>query len=146
MKQHVGTMALVFGLFSIVLAGSWGLLAAAATEGSVGETVRVAGAHALPPLNGAHVEAKVVEVRYEPGGYSTAHSHGCAVVGYVAEGAIRSQVDAGPEAVYKAGETFYEAPNGAHRVSANASKTEPAKLIAFFLCDYQTPLTTPPVK
>jgi len=109
----------------------------------VGETAGVAGAHDLPPLNGAQVEAKVVEVRYEPGGYSTAHSPGCAVVGYVAEDAIRSQVNDEPEAVYNAGETFYEAANGVHRVSANASKIEPARLIAFFLCDHLTPLSTP---
>jgi hypothetical protein len=36
-----------------------------------------------------------------------------------------------------------EAPNGVHRVSANASQTEPAKLIAFFVCDHQGPITVP---
>ena len=73
-----------------------------------------------------------VEVTYQPGASSSAHSHPCPVLAYVAEGTIRSQVNDEPERVYKVGETFYEAPNGVHRVSANASQTEPAKLIAFF--------------
>jgi quercetin dioxygenase-like cupin family protein len=136
MDKHLRTMALFFGLFSIVLAGSWGLLAAAVTEGSVGETARVCGVH---DLNGARAEAKVVEVRYELGGYFTGHSHRCTVVNNVGQGAIRSQVNDEPEGVYKAGETFYETPSGMQSVSANASKTEPAKLVAFFLCDHQTP-------
>jgi NAD(P)-dependent dehydrogenase (short-subunit alcohol dehydrogenase family) len=69
-----------------------------------------------------------------PGASSPAHSHPCPVLAYVAEGTIRSQVNDEPERVYKVGETFYEAPNGVHRVSTNASQTESAKLIAFFVC------------
>jgi len=41
----------------------------------------------------------------------------------------------------RAGQTFYEAPNGVHRVSANANQAEHAKLIAFFVCEHQTPIT-----
>jgi quercetin dioxygenase-like cupin family protein len=94
-------------------------------------------------MDGNHLEAKAVEVTYEPGGHAAPHSHGCPVLGYVAEGTIRNQVNAEPERVYKVGETFYEAPNGVHRVSANASQTEPAKVIAFFVCDHATPITVP---
>jgi quercetin dioxygenase-like cupin family protein len=102
--------------------------------------------HALPQLDGRHLRATVVEVSYAPGEADKPHSHPCTVVGYVAQGAIRFQVKGGaPEAVYKAGESFYEAPNGVHQVSANASDREPAKLIAFFICDHETPLTVPPV-
>ena len=102
--------------------------------------------HALPQLDGAHLRATVVEVNYAPGEADKPHSHPCTVIGYVAEGAIRFQVKGGaPEAVYKAGESFYEPPNGVHQVSANASDKEPAKLIAFFVCDHDTPLTVPPI-
>ena len=101
--------------------------------------------HSLPPLDGSHLRATVVEVNYAPGEADKPHSHPCTVIGYVAQGAIRFQVKGGPEGVYKAGESFYEAPNGVHQVSANASDKEPAKLIAFFICDHQTPLTVPPV-
>jgi quercetin dioxygenase-like cupin family protein len=46
-----------------------------------------------------------------------------------------------PEAIYRAGESFYEAPNGVHLVSANASSTEPAKLVAYLICDHDAPLS-----
>ena len=110
------------------------------------ERVRLAISQALPKMDGDHLEVKLVEVNYAPGQSSEAHSHPCAVIVYVAEGTIRSQVDAGPETVYKAGETFYEPPNGVHRVSANGSTTAPAKLLAYFLCDKVTPLTVAPPK
>jgi quercetin dioxygenase-like cupin family protein len=102
--------------------------------------------HALPPLDGSHLRAIVVEVNYAPGEADKPHSHPCTVIGYVAQGAIRFQVKGGaPEAVYKTGESFYEPPNGVHQVSANASDKEPARLIAFFVCDHETPLTVPPI-
>ena len=106
-----------------------------------GEAGRMAVAHALPQMDGSHLEVKLAEVTYEPGGSSGPHSHPCPVVAYVAEGEIRSQVDAGPETTFKVGEGFYEPPNGAHRISANGSKTVPAKLLAFFICDRATPLS-----
>ena len=43
--------------------------------------------------------------------------------------------------IYNAGQSFYEIPNGVHLVSANASSTEPAKLLAFFICDRDAPLS-----
>ncbi len=101
--------------------------------------------HALPRLDGSHLRATVVEVNYAPGEADKPHSHPCTVIGYVAEGAIRFQVKGGPESVYQAGESFYEAPNGVHQVSANASDKQPAKLIAFFICDHETKLTVPPM-
>jgi quercetin dioxygenase-like cupin family protein len=102
--------------------------------------------HSLPQLDGSHLRATVVEVNYAPGDADKPHSHPCTVIGYVAQGAIRFQVKGGaPEVVYKAGESFYEPPNGVHQVSANASDKEPAKLIAFFVCDHDTPLTVPPI-
>src|SRR3984957_12135352 len=101
--------------------------------------------HSLPQLDGSHLRATVVEVNYVPGEADKPHSHPCTVIGYVAQGAIRFQVKGGPESVFKAGESFYEPPNGVHQVSANASDKEPAKLIAFFVCDHETPLTVPPM-
>ncbi|MGD0435347.1 MAG: cupin domain-containing protein [Bryobacteraceae bacterium] len=109
-----------------------------------GEEARIAFEHALPALDGSHLVAHVVEVTYGPGESSRAHSHPCAVIGYVIEGAVRMQVKGEPEATYKAGQSFYEAPNGVHAVSANASKTERARFVAILTCDHETPLTVPP--
>jgi len=105
---------------------------------------RIAFSHALPQLDGNHLQAKIVEVTYAPGESSAAHSHPCPVIGYVVEGAVRMQVQGEPEATYKAGETFYEPPNGVHAVSANASRDARARFIAIFICDHDAPLVTAP--
>lgn len=45
---------------------------------------------------------------------------------------------------YKAGQSFSELPGDRHDVSANASATDPAKLLAVFVVDTnETELTTP---
>jgi len=57
---------------------------------------------------------------------------------------IRSQVNDGPVKTYRAGESFSEFPGDVHNVSANASATEPARLLAVFVVDtHDTVLTTP---
>src|SRR5437773_10354449 len=88
-----------------------------------------------PAMKGNDLKINVVEVTYAPGGASPAHSHPCPVVAYVVSGAIRSQVKGQPEAVYRVGESFFEPANGVHLISANASRTAPAKFLAYFLCD-----------
>jgi quercetin dioxygenase-like cupin family protein len=103
----------------------------------------VAFSHSLPALDGAHLKATVVEVTYEPGGSSPPHHHPCAVIGYVLEGAVRMKVNDQQETIYKVGESFYEAPNDAHRVSANASQKERARFLAYFTCDRDAPLSIP---
>ena len=60
------------------------------------------------------------------------------------EGEILSQVNDGPVTTYKAAQSFSELPGDRHGVSANASKTESAKLLAVFVVDTnETELTTP---
>lgn len=102
---------------------------------------RIAFSHALPHLDGTQLKATIVEVTYGPGGSSAPHSHPCPVIGYVIEGALRTQVKGEAEAIYKAGQSFYEAPNGVHMISANASDKAPVKFLAYFVCDHDTPLS-----
>jgi quercetin dioxygenase-like cupin family protein len=104
--------------------------------------VRVATTQAMPRLAGANLKASIVEVTYPPGGESRTHTHPCAVIGYVVSGHYRSGVKGAEELVYGPGDTFYEAPNGVHMVSRNASSTEPTKFLAYFLCDHDVPLST----
>jgi len=120
---------------------AWGQKDDAGSHGDSNEQDRAIISQALPKLDGDHLKITVVEVVYGPGGSSAPHSHPCAVIGYVAEGAIRTQVKGEAEATYKAGQGFYEPPNGVHLVSANASKNKPAKLIAYLLCDHEGPLS-----
>jgi quercetin dioxygenase-like cupin family protein len=125
------------------------LLAAAAFAGiahahAPDGTVKPAFSHALPNVPGKSLVA--VEVTYPPGGASAPHHHAASafIYAYVVSGQIQSQVDDGPARVYKAGESFYEVPGAHHRISRNASRTEPAKLLAVFVVDSgDQPLTTP---
>ena len=100
--------------------------------------------HALPNAPGKSLIA--VTVDYPPGAKSGPHTHAKSafIYGYIVSGAIRSQVDDQPAKVYRAGEAFYEMPGAHHRVSENASDSDPARLLAVFVVDSNdTPLTTP---
>ena len=97
----------------------------------------------IPNIPGKSITAVVVN--YPPGGGTPPHHHAPSafITGYVLEGAVRSQVDDGPVKVYHVGEYFTENPGAHHRVSENASKTEPAKLLAIFVVNTdEAPLTT----
>ena len=59
-------------------------------------------------------------------------------------GRSRSEVNDGPVTTYKAGQSWSELPGDRHAVSANASETQPAKLLAVFVVDTnETELTIP---
>ena len=103
--------------------------------------MRTVFSQALPQMDANHLQVTTVEVTYPPGGSSTPHSHPCPVIGYVLKGAVRMQVKGGTESIYRVGDSFYEAPNGIHMVSANASKKEPATFLAYFICDHSGPLS-----
>jgi len=70
--------------------------------------------------------------------------HPSPVIGYVIDGVLRTQVEGESEHIYHTGQTFYEAPNGIHQVSANASQTAPVKFLAYFVCDHEVPLSVVP--
>ena len=100
--------------------------------------------HPLPDVPGKSIKGVLVE--YGPGGYSSAHTHAKSALIYatVLEGAIQSAVNGGETKTFSAGQNFTELPGDQHDVSANASKTEPAKLLAVFVVDTDdTVLTTP---
>jgi quercetin dioxygenase-like cupin family protein len=100
--------------------------------------------HALPNVPGKSIKGVLVE--YGPGGSSPAHTHPKSAFIYatVLEGAIRSSVNDGPVVIYRTGQSFSEMPGDRHSVSENASKTEPAKLLAVFVVDTaEKELTTP---
>ncbi|WP_347566216.1 cupin domain-containing protein [Scytonema sp. UIC 10036] len=85
-------------------------------------------------------------VEYQPGGSTPAHTHAASAFIYatVLLGAIRSKINDEPEEVYHAGENFVEVPGDRHVVSANASDTQRARLLAVFVVDTnEENLTTP---
>jgi quercetin dioxygenase-like cupin family protein len=89
----------------------------------------------LPNVPGKSMRAVLVE--YGPGASSPSHRHPASAFIYatVLEGEIRSQVNDAPARVYQAGEAWTEQPGDHHKVSANASDTKPARLLAIFVVD-----------
>jgi quercetin dioxygenase-like cupin family protein len=108
------------------------------------ETVTPVFQRAIPNIPGKNLVALVVN--YPPGGKSPAHRHAKSafIYAFVLTGAIRSMVGTEPAKVYQAGESFHEEPGAHHRVSENASETQPASLLALFIVDAEDqPLTVP---
>lgn len=131
---------------SIACAIVWALVSGSfiASDAAVEQSkVSIVYDHVLPNVPGKSMKGVLVE--YGPGGSSPAHTHAKSAFIYatVLEGAIKSQVNGGPIKTYKKGENFSENPGDKHGVSANASKTKPAKLLAVFVVDTDdTNLTT----
>lgn len=140
MRRVTRTGCLGLVLTAIALGGSLGLAQS-------GEEVKPVFEHKLPNIEGKRIVALVVN--YAPGGKSPAHRHAPSafIYAHVLSGAVRSQVDDEPAKVYQVGEGFYEVPGSFHRISENASDSEPASLLAVFVVDSKdTPLTTPDKK
>ena len=116
------------------------LCAASAQAGSPEDKVELIGSYALPNVAGKRVT--IVRVFYGPGGFTRPHRHAGSVTAYITKGEIRSQLGGGPVETFAVGQSFFEPPGSTHLVSANASATEPAELIAVFVADEGAQLTT----
>ena len=88
-------------------------------------------------------EATMVTVEYAPGASSAAHRHNAQTFVYVLEGSVVMQVNGGKEVTLGPGETFYESPEDVHTISRNASATNPAKFLVFFVKQKGAPTTVP---
>jgi quercetin dioxygenase-like cupin family protein len=86
-------------------------------------------------------ELLMLTVEYVPGGASLPHRHDAQVFVYVLQGAVVMQIAGGPAVTLHEGQTFYEGPADVHLVSANASKTKPAKILVFIVKDKNAPVT-----
>jgi quercetin dioxygenase-like cupin family protein len=97
---------------------------------------------AMPNVPGKSLTALIVD--YPPGGASAPHHHAASgfIFAYVLSGTVRSQIEGGPVEVYRTGESWWEPPAAHHVVSANASPTEPARLLAVIVADTGAQLTT----
>jgi quercetin dioxygenase-like cupin family protein len=88
-------------------------------------------------------EGVMLTVEYPPGSVDPIHRHNAYAFVYVLEGSVIMQVRGGKEVTLSPGQTFYEGPNDVHVVGRNASKTKPAKFIAFFVKDKGAPVLIP---
>ena len=106
-------------------------------------TAKVVRKQPIDPMNGTSLNVTLLQVVYEPRGASQPHTHPCPVIGYVLEGSVRIGIGSEPPIVYGSGQTFYESAGQTHNVSANASDTQRAVFLAYFLCDKETELSRP---
>jgi len=88
-------------------------------------------------------EGLMLEVKIPPGGASPSHRHDADVFVYVLEGSVIMQVAGGEPKTLGVGQTFFENPADIHVRSENASKTEPARLLVFFVKNAGAPPTRP---
>lgn len=88
-------------------------------------------------------EAVMLTVEYAPGASSSKHRHNAHTFVYVLEGSIVMQVAGGKETTLGPGQTFYESPDDIHAVSKNASTTQPAKFLVFFVKEKGAPASVP---
>ena len=116
------------------------MCAADASSGSSLNKVELISSHALPDIPGKRVT--IVRVTYGPGGFTPPHRHAGTVTAYITKGQIRSQLKGGPVEIFEVGQSFFEPPGAIHLVSANASNTEWAELIAVFVTDEGAQLTS----
>jgi quercetin dioxygenase-like cupin family protein len=116
------------------------LCMSAESTGSALDKVEPIGSYALPNVPGKRVT--IVRVFYGPRGFTRPHRHSGSVTAYITKGEIRSQLGGGPIEVFKVGQSFFEPPGSTHTISANASNTEPAELVAVFVADEGAQLTT----
>lgn len=71
------------------------------------------------------------------------HKHNASVFVYVLKGSVIMQVKGGVSVTLKEGQTFFEGPNDIHLVGRNASQTEPARFLAFFVKNKTAPFVSP---
>ena len=122
------------------ITGAVAPLCASAAAGSPLDKVELIASYPLPNVAGKRVT--IVRVSYGPGGFTRPHRHAGSVTAYITKGEIRSQLGGGPLETFTIGQSFFEPPGSTHLVSANASNTEPAELIAVFVADDGAQLTT----
>ncbi|WP_266064090.1 cupin domain-containing protein [Brucella intermedia] len=104
-----------------------------AAAGRPQTTVKPISCEPLPNVPGKSITVAVVD--YPPDAYTPRHRHPGSVSAFVLQGTLRSQLEGGPVGTYRAGETWFEPPGTLHVFAENASKTEPAELLATFVAD-----------
>ena len=105
-------------------------LASSSANAQVGKVTRLM-TKDLPDVPGK--EGMMETVDFAPGEASKPHRHNADLFVYVLEGSVVTQVKGGGSQTVHAGEVFYESPTDVHLVSRNASDTQPAKLLVFYV-------------
>jgi len=117
-----------------------GFVPAIADSADLPTSIREVFRQALPDRPGTDVT--VITVDYAPGESTPPHEHPGETYAYVLKGAVVSQLDDEPPHTFTEGQMWSETPHQRHMVSRNASATEPARLLVFFIAPHGEKLTT----
>ena len=90
---------------------------------------------AIPSINPPLKLVRGARIRFAPRQTTGLHRHPISVAGVVTAGSFIIKREGEPEKVVKTGEPFFEPAGVATERFDNASATEPAELVAFFLTD-----------
>jgi quercetin dioxygenase-like cupin family protein len=90
---------------------------------------------AIPSTNPAIKLVRGARIRFAPRQPTGLHRHPISVAGVVTAGSFIFKREGEPEKIIKAGDSFFEPAGVATERFDNASSTEPAELVAFFLTD-----------
>jgi quercetin dioxygenase-like cupin family protein len=115
---------------SFLLLACSGILAFSLAHAQVGTVTRLL-TQDLPDMPGKEGMIEVVD--FAPGEASLPHRHNADLFVYVLEGTVITQVKGESPKTVHAGEVFTESPTDIHSVSRNASATQPAKLLVFYV-------------
>jgi len=110
-----------------------GILLAIISSQAIAQGASSKGVFQVDVADATNQEILVVEVEYPPGVESSSHRHNAHTLVYVLEGRVTMQVAGKDPVTLSPGETFYESPADIHTVSKNASQTEPARILVYFL-------------
>lgn len=85
--------------------------------------------HPLPNCPGKTIVG--LKVDFAPNASTPPHTHaGAFVAVQVVSGYVYNKMNDAPMAIFGPGESFFEYPGCRHRISDNASSTEPASIVA----------------
>ena len=90
---------------------------------------------AIPSTNPAIKLVRGARIRFAPRQTTGLHRHPISVAGVVTAGSFIFKREGEPEKVIKTGEPFFEPAGLTTERFDNASATEPAEIVAFFLTD-----------
>ena len=89
----------------------------------------------LPAANPTVRLIRGARIKFAPGQPAGLHRHPISTVGVVTAGSFNLQLEGKPVQLLKTGDTFFEPAGHTIRKFDNASASEPAEIVCFYLAD-----------
>ncbi len=84
-------------------------------------------------FDGKPARVTMLEVTWNPGGFTPAHRHPGPTFVYVVEGSLETKVGAGPLRRLESGDTLFEPTMALHRITRNPSGSQKTRIIAIHI-------------